>query len=52
MKNVLDKIVEKIKTHFVFNNFYSDNHAVYEMMWKNIVATDDDMTDAQCMLDT
>jgi len=33
------KVVEKIKTHFMFNNvfFFSENHAVYEIMWKNIV---------------
>jgi len=43
---------ENQNTHFVFNNFYSDNHTVYEIMWKNIVATDDDMTDAHCLLDT
>ena len=30
------KIVEKIKTHFVFNNFFL-NGAVSEIMWKNIV---------------
>ena len=31
-------IVEKIKTHFLFNNiFFFKNHAVYEIMWKNIV---------------
>jgi hypothetical protein len=28
------KVVEKIKTH---NNVFSDNSAVYEIMWKNIV---------------
>jgi hypothetical protein len=33
------KVVEKIKTHFVLNNFFfSENCAVYEIMWKNIGA--------------
>ena len=40
MRNVSDKIVEKIETHLMFNKLFSDNHAVYEIMWKNIVVTD------------
>jgi len=31
------KVVEKIKTHFMFNNFFPENRAVYEIMWKNTV---------------
>jgi len=31
------KVVEKIKTHIVFNNFFPENRAVYEIMWKNTV---------------
>jgi hypothetical protein len=31
------KVVEKIKTHFVFSNPPPENLAVYEIMWKNIV---------------
>jgi hypothetical protein len=31
------KVVEKIKTHFVFGNFFLENRAVCEIMWKNIV---------------
>jgi len=32
------KAVQKIKTHFVFSNFFlSKNRAVYEKMWENIV---------------
>jgi len=30
------KVAEKVKTHFMFN-FFSEHHAVYEIMWKNIV---------------
>jgi hypothetical protein len=26
--------VEKIKTHFIFNSFFSKNRVVYETMWK------------------
>ena len=29
--------VEKIKTHFIFNNFFSENRAVYEILSKNVV---------------
>jgi len=31
------KFVEKIKTHFIFNNFFLESRAFYEVMWKNIV---------------
>ena len=34
-------VIEKIKTHFVFNKlFFAINHAVYEIMWKNMVDPD------------
>ena len=39
MRNVLDKIVYKIKTHFMFNNF-SENRAICEIMWKNMVESE------------
>jgi hypothetical protein len=29
--------VEKIKTHFMFSNFFFLNCAICEKMWKNIV---------------
>jgi hypothetical protein len=31
------KVVEKVTTHFMFSNFLSGNHAVYEIMSKNMV---------------
>jgi len=31
------KFIEKIKTHFIFSKLFPQNHAVYEIMWKNIV---------------
>ena len=40
MRNVSYKVVEKIKTHFMFSNFSSENRAVYEIMWKNMVELD------------
>jgi hypothetical protein len=40
MGNVLDKGCRENKnTHFIFNNFFSENCTVYEIMSKNIVAT-------------
>jgi hypothetical protein len=49
------KFVEKIKTHIFFDNFFfSENLALYEMMWRNIVecVTDDNMAHAYCMFYT
>jgi hypothetical protein len=41
MINVVDKIVEKIKTYILCSiNFILKNHAIYELMWKNIVELD------------
>jgi hypothetical protein len=39
MKNVSDKLcIENRSTYFVLNNFlFFENHAFYEIMWKNIV---------------
>ena len=31
------KSVEKIKTHFVLNNFFFSKSCHYQIMWKNIV---------------
>jgi hypothetical protein len=33
------KSVDKIKTHFMLI-FFFENHAVYEIMWKNMVQPD------------
>ena len=30
-------VVDKIKTHSVFNNFFSENRAFYERMWKTFI---------------
>ena len=38
MRNVSDNIYgEDQKTHFVFNNFFFENRAVYEIMWIDMV---------------
>jgi len=41
------KVVRKIKTHFMFNDVFYENRAVYEIIWKNTVpateATDDNI---------
>jgi hypothetical protein len=38
MRSFLDKRCrENQNTHFVFNNFFSENHARYEIMSKNMV---------------
>jgi len=44
MRKVSDKVVEKIKTQFVHHNFFSENRAVYEIMWKNMLPDRSQMT--------
>jgi len=31
------KVVEKINTHFMFNNIFPENRTAYDTMWKHIV---------------
>ena len=38
------KVVEKVKTHFMFNNVFFENRAVYKIMWKNTVGSDSPQT--------
>jgi hypothetical protein len=42
MINISDKVVEKIKTHVLcsINFFFSENRAVYDIMWKNMIEPD------------
>jgi hypothetical protein len=40
IRNVSAKAVRKIKTYFVFSNFFLGNRAVYEIMWKNMLSPD------------
>ena len=57
MENVLDKSVEKIKTHFIFYNFFFFRKSC--RLWDNMEkyyrvqqATDDNKVHAHWMLDT
>jgi hypothetical protein len=34
------KVVEKIKTYVLFSKMFSENHAVREIMWQNVVDSD------------
>jgi hypothetical protein len=48
--------LEEIKTHVLCSvSLFFENRAVYEQTWKNTVqpvqATNDNMTNAHCMLD-
>jgi hypothetical protein len=40
MRNVSDKSCRENQNIFIFNIFFPENHAVYEIMWKNIVEPD------------
>ena len=55
MKPSSDKSCRETRnTHFMFNNFFSENRAVYEIMWKVWRAgqgTDNNMAHAHCVLD-
>jgi hypothetical protein len=48
MRNVSDKIVQKIKIQILCSTTFSENRAVCEIMWKNYgttrQATDDNIT--------
>jgi hypothetical protein len=38
MRNVSEKVIEKIKTHILFSiKSFFENGAVYGIMWKNMV---------------
>jgi hypothetical protein len=48
MRNVLDKSCrENQNTHFMINNFFFGNSAVYEIMWKNIVELEEPQMTSQ-----
>jgi hypothetical protein len=41
MRNVWDKVCrENQNIHFMFNNFFLKNRAIYEIIWKNIAELD------------
>jgi hypothetical protein len=37
MRNVSDEVVDNIKTHILGSIIFFEDHAVYEIMWKNVV---------------
>jgi len=41
IRNFSDKNCRETQnTHFISNNFFFENNAIYEIMWKNVVETD------------
>jgi hypothetical protein len=41
MRNSSEKVVDKIKTHVLRSvTYFSENRAVYEIMWKNMIELD------------
>ena len=41
MRNISDRSYrENQNTNFVFNNFFFENRAFFEIMWKNMVGPD------------
>jgi hypothetical protein len=54
MRNISDKFVDKVKTHFIFCNIFLESCHLYDNMEKFItagVATDYNIAHALCMLD-
>jgi hypothetical protein len=55
MRNVSDKLCTENQNTFIFNIFFFENRAVYEIMWKKYSrveqATDVSMAHSHCMLD-
>jgi hypothetical protein len=50
MRNVSDKCCrENQYTHFVSNNFFFENDAVYEIMWRKTVVSDRSQKKMWCM---
>ena len=55
IKSVSNKLFRKIKVQTSCSIFFSQNRAVYEIMWENRVepnAIDDNRAYEHCMLDT
>jgi len=40
MRNISEKIVQKIKTHILCSRKFSESRAVYEIMWDYILQPD------------
>jgi hypothetical protein len=55
MRNVSVKSCREKQNIFYVHSIFSENRAVYEIMWKNMVntnTTDENMAHAHCILDT
>jgi hypothetical protein len=53
IRNVSDKVLEKIKPYILCSVTFSENRAVYEIRWKNVVQPDRPQTTIQygaCLL--
>jgi hypothetical protein len=51
MRNVQAKVVGKIRTQILCSITFSENCAVYEVMWKTLIAPDrPQMIDGACAL--
>jgi hypothetical protein len=55
MRNVSETVLEEVKTHILCSIIFSENRAVYEIMWKNWYSQtghrQNNMAHALCMLD-
>jgi hypothetical protein len=50
MRNISDRCCrENQNTHFMINNSFSENRAIYEIMWKNMVEPDRPEMTVWCM---
>jgi len=50
MRNISEKLCRENKnTHFIFNNFFLANRAIYEITWKNLVQPDRPQTEVRRM---
>jgi hypothetical protein len=49
MRNISDKIIEKINTHILSSLFFFRDRTVYEVKWKNIVEPDRPQMTIWCM---
>jgi len=40
MKNISEKVKEKMEVHSYVQNIFPENRVVYEIMWKNVADLD------------
>jgi hypothetical protein len=49
MRYVSDKVLEKIKTHFMISDYFLENRAVCEIMWKYMIQPERPKMTVGCM---